>query len=73
MSLNKGITLKDLANKLGAKLNGDPNKLIIGLNTLLRANKNEISFLSKDSYIKDLKKTNAGAVIISKILIPQTE
>ena len=66
MSSNKGITLGELAKKLGAKLDGDPDKLVLGLNTLLGAKKNEVSFLARDSFIKDLKKTRACAVIISK-------
>ena len=66
MSLNKGITLGELAKKLGAKLDGDPEKLVFGLNTLLRAKKDEVSFLARGSFIKDLKKTKACAVIISK-------
>lgn len=66
MSLNKGITLGELAKKLGAKLDGDPEKLVFGLNTLLSAKKDEVSFLARGSFIKDLKKTKACAVIISK-------
>ena len=66
MSSDKGITLGELAKKINAKLVGDPNKLITGINTLLRANEDEVSFLSRDGFIKDLKKSNAGAIIISE-------
>ena len=66
MSSGKGITLGELAKKINAKLVGDPNKLITGINTLLRANEDEVSFLSRDGFIKDLKKSNAGAIIISE-------
>ena len=55
MSSDKGITLGELAKKINAKLVGDPNKLITGINTLLRANEDEVSFLSRDGFIKDLK------------------
>ena len=55
MSSDKGITLGELAKKINAKLVGDPNKLITGINTLLRANEDEVSFLSRDRFIKDLK------------------
>ena len=57
MSSKTGITLGKLAEELNAKLNGDANKIILGPNTLLQANKDEISFLSRNSYLKDLEKT----------------
>ena len=66
MSSKTGITLGKLAEELNAKLNGDANKIILGPNTLLQANKDEISFLSRNSYLKDLEKTNAAAVLISE-------
>jgi len=66
VSYKKGITLGDFARKLDAILSGDSDKLVVGLNSLKRANKDEVSFLSRDFYIKDLKKTKACAVIISR-------
>ena len=66
MSLSKGIKLGKLAKILGADLDGDPDKFIKGINTLSNANKDEISFLSRKEFIKDLKTTKASAVIISQ-------
>ena len=47
----------------------DENLDISGLNTLKDAKQNEISFLENKKYLKDLKDTKAGAVLISKDLI----
>tara|TARA_B100000686_G_scaffold243525_1_gene252462 strand:+ start:17849 stop:18847 length:999 start_codon:yes stop_codon:yes gene_type:complete len=66
VSLSKGIKLGKLAKILGADLDGDPDKFIKGINTLSNANKDEISFLSRKEFIKDLKTTKASAVIISQ-------
>ncbi len=47
---------------------------IIGLNTLKDAKANEISFVSNAKYVKEIKSTNAAAVIISqdvKDAVPQ--
>lgn len=66
MYSNKGITLGEFAKKLDATLSGGADKLVRGLNTLPSANKEEVSFLARPSYLKDLKKTKACAVIISK-------
>ena len=66
MSSEKGITLGELTKRLKAKLVGDPQKEVFGINTLKNASADEISFLSRSSYIKDLKSTLACAVIISE-------
>tara|TARA_Y100000590_G_scaffold289492_1_gene325895 strand:- start:62 stop:1066 length:1005 start_codon:yes stop_codon:yes gene_type:complete len=66
VSSRKGITLGELAKKINAKLNGDPNKEVNGISTLAEAVTNEISFLSRKQYIEDLKKTKASAVIIGE-------
>ena len=57
MYSNKGITLGEFAKKLDATLSGGADKLVRGLNTLPSANKEEVSFLARPSYLKDLKKT----------------
>ena len=65
MSLKKGITLSELAKKLNAKLIGDPEFQVNGIKTLKEANQDEVSFLSRRQYTKQLNSTKAGAVIIS--------
>ena len=66
MSSKKSITLGELAKKLNAKLIGDPEFQVNGIKTLKEANQDEVSFLSKRKYTKQLDSTKAGAVIISE-------
>ena len=66
MSSKKGITLRELAKKLNAKLIGDPEFQVNGIKTLKEANQDEVSFLSRRQYTKQLDSTKAGAVIISE-------
>lgn len=58
-------TLKEIADLIGATLQGDPNCIIFGIASLENAKAGEISFLSNRQYRKYLKTTNASAVIIS--------
>jgi UDP-3-O-[3-hydroxymyristoyl] glucosamine N-acyltransferase len=57
------MILLDLANKLNIECSSDIE--ISGLNTLKDANSNELSFLENKKYLKDLKSTNAAAVLVS--------
>ena len=66
MSPKKGITLGELAKKLNAELVGNPEIWVKGLNTLAEASQDEISFLSRRQYIKQLDSTKAGAIIIGE-------
>ncbi|GIT61781.1 MAG: hypothetical protein Ct9H300mP20_16080 [Gammaproteobacteria bacterium] len=66
MSSKKSITLSELAKKLNAKLIGDPDFQFNGIKTLKEANQDEVSFLSRRQYTKQLDSTKAGAVIISE-------
>ena len=66
MSPKKGITLGELAKKLNAELVGNPEIRVKGLNTLTGASQDEISFLSRRQYIKQLDSTKAVAVIIGE-------
>lgn len=58
------FTLAQLAEQLGAKLQGDAQLEISGLATLETAGPNQVSFLSNPRYTGFLKTTQAGAVII---------
>jgi UDP-3-O-[3-hydroxymyristoyl] glucosamine N-acyltransferase len=58
-------TLQELADLVGAKLQGDPSCLISGIASLESARKGELSFLSNRQYRKYLQTTAASAVIIS--------
>jgi len=59
------ITLADIAEKIGAELQGGQGDVeITGLNTLEGAQTGEISFLANKSYQKQLLSTAASAVIL---------
>ena len=47
------------------RLIGDPEFKVNGIKTLKEANQDEVSFLSRKQYAKQLNSTKAGAVIIS--------
>ena len=65
MSLVSGISLKELARQIGAKLDGDPEKEVLGLNTLNSASQDEVAFIARESFVPSLSSTNAGALICS--------
>ena len=65
MSLDSGISLKELAHKLGADLEGDPEKEVLGLNTLDSASTDEVSFIARKSFLPSLPLSKAGALICS--------
>ena len=68
MSLVSGISLKELAHKIGADLEGDPDKEVLGLNTLDSASNDEVSFIARKSFLSSLPSSKAGALICSKDL-----
>ena len=68
MSLDSGISLKELAHKLGADLEGDPEKEVLGLNTLDSASTDEVSFIARKSFLPSLPLSKAGALICSNDL-----
>ncbi len=63
MSSPKSFKLSQLATLLGAELEGDPDKEVIGINSLAEASDSEVSFLSREAYIPQLASSKAGAVI----------
>ena len=65
MSLDSGISLKELAQKIGADLEGDADKEVVGLNTLDSASNNEVSFIARKSFLSSLPLSKAGALICS--------
>ena len=54
MSSLKSFKLSELAKILGAELEGDPSKEIIGINTLEKSLEQEISFIARESYLTEL-------------------
>ena len=63
MSSPKSFKLSQLATLLGAELEGDPDKEIIGINSLTGATDNEVSFLAREAYVSQLASSKAGAII----------
>lgn len=58
------MTLQDIAKALD--LQCDSQKEILGLNTLIDSNENELTFLENKKYINDLKNTKAAAVFVTE-------
>jgi UDP-3-O-[3-hydroxymyristoyl] glucosamine N-acyltransferase len=59
-------TLEELSQVSGARLEGDADCEIKGVNTLRLAKKGEITFLSNRHYAQQLPHTNASAVILAE-------
>ena len=57
-------TLEDLAQRLGARLVGDPAVRVTGLSTLVDAEPGDIAFLANRAYLKYLGETTATAVLL---------
>ncbi|MBL4910980.1 MAG: UDP-3-O-(3-hydroxymyristoyl)glucosamine N-acyltransferase [Alteromonadaceae bacterium] len=57
-------TLEQLANKIGATVNGDPTHTVNSLATLENATSTEVAFLSNSKYRQQLSNTKAGVVIL---------
>ncbi len=58
------MKLAELAERLGARLVGDGEVDIVGLNTIEAAAPNELTFLTNPKYVKHLATTKAAAVLI---------
>jgi len=59
------MKLSKIAEILEIKFDGE-DKEISGMNTLMDANENEISFFDNKKYLKELPNTKAGAVILKE-------
>lgn len=64
MTNEKTLTLGEIADYLGAELNGDRDLPIRRINTLRNAEPGDISFLANPAYAKYLPQTRASAVIL---------
>ncbi len=59
-------TLQQLAERVGARVVGDPSRSISGVATLTHAQAGDITFLTNPRYRKFLEQTRAGAVILAE-------
>lgn len=57
-------TLREIAEFIKGKLQGDPDTLIFGVSGIKEAKEGEITFLANPKYITYLDKTHASAVIV---------
>lgn len=57
-------SLGELAETLGASLDGDPEVRVSGLSTLALASPQQLSFLANSKYLAQLQETRAAAVIL---------
>jgi UDP-3-O-[3-hydroxymyristoyl] glucosamine N-acyltransferase len=64
MQNKKAYHLEEIAAHAGATLVGDKNKVVYGLNTLVNAKPDDISFLSNKIYQPLLAATSAGCIIL---------
>lgn len=58
------MTLAEIAELIGARVHGDPSRIIEGLATLDSANSRQLSFFVNPRYLNALKTTQAGAVLV---------
>ena len=63
--MSHSYTLKQIAEFLGAKVQGNDAAKISGLGTLSSATSNDLAFVSNPKYIDQLATTQAGAVILA--------
>ncbi|MGM0784651.1 MAG: UDP-3-O-(3-hydroxymyristoyl)glucosamine N-acyltransferase [Pseudomonadota bacterium] len=61
---SSGFTLDALAERLGARIQGDGSRRVYGLATLKDAGPRDVAFLANAAYLKDLAATGAAAVLI---------
>jgi UDP-3-O-[3-hydroxymyristoyl] glucosamine N-acyltransferase len=60
------MTLQDLAARIGATVRGDSTKMINACAGLEDAGGNDVSFVANQQYVRHLKSTGAGAVIVAQ-------
>ncbi len=63
MTQREGYTLGQLAEALGATLEGDPRRLVIGVAPLESAGPDQVSFLTNARYADAAKASRAGAFV----------
>ena len=58
-------TLREIADLIGAHLQGDENVLISGISGIVNAKAGDITFLHNAKYLEQAEKTNASAIVTS--------
>jgi len=65
MNAAKTFTLDELAKLLDARLSGDKNVTISGVNNLMDAKSQDASFLANPRYEKAMQESQAGVIVVS--------
>ena len=68
MSTLAGLPLRDLAARLGCRVEGDPDIYITGVAGIERAGPTELTFLANPKYAPKVRHTRAAAVLVSQPL-----
>jgi len=66
------FNLQQLAEHLGASLNGDGDIMINAVASIEEATQGDVSFISSDKYLSCLQSTSASAVIIKQDMLDQS-
>lgn len=61
-----GVTVRELARRVGGDVQGNPEVLISGANSLQKAGPAEITFAADESHLRSLKASSAGACIVPR-------
>ncbi|MGM0670339.1 MAG: UDP-3-O-(3-hydroxymyristoyl)glucosamine N-acyltransferase [Gemmatimonadota bacterium] len=62
------LSLKEIAELVGGRVEGDPEIRVNGIAPLSQAGKNELGFLAQRKYLKELRQSEAGALLVSQEL-----
>lgn len=62
--MSRGLTLGELAARVGGRVEGDPSRRILGVATLDAAGPDDIAFLTNPRYRKAAETTLAGAILV---------
>jgi UDP-3-O-[3-hydroxymyristoyl] glucosamine N-acyltransferase len=62
------LTLKELAERIACVLDGDPDVVITGVNTLDAAGPGELSFVHNEKYTREIPKCRASAIVVPEDL-----
>lgn len=65
------LTLKEIADKLGAQLTGEPHTVISGVAAFDQAGPSDITFAADQKFLSNLEKTCAGAIIVPQTAMDQ--
>ncbi len=63
-------TLADLSQRFGAQLHGDPLCQVSSAASLAKAGHADIGFAESPKYVRDVKATNAAALVLNSALLP---